>query len=128
MGTFHARIELAAGPDGPFEALEALVDSGATYTLVPRTVFTRLGVAPTERRTFVIADGSRIEREIADAAIRIDGRTHTSVVVFGDDAAEPLLGAVTLEEFGLGIDPVRRQLVPMPGYLVGLGPERSNDP
>ena len=128
MGTFHARIELAAGPDGPFEALEALVDSGATYTLVPRTVLTRLGVAPTERRTFVIADGSRIEREIADAAIRIDGRTRPSVVVFGDDAAEPLLGAVTLEEFGLGIDPVRRQLVPMPGYLVGLGPERSNDP
>ena len=44
------------------------------------------------------------------------------MVVFGDEDAEPLLGAVTLEEFGLGVDPVRRRLVPVDGYLVGLRP------
>ncbi len=119
MGTFHQRIELAAGPSGPFESLDALVDSGATYTLVPRAVLTRLGVAPVDVQTFVIADGSRLERELGEAVVRINGRTRTTVVVFGDDEAESLLGAVTLEEFGLGIDPVGRQLVPVPGYLVG---------
>ena len=120
MGTFHQRIELAAGPSGPFEALDALVDSGATYTLVPRAVLTRLGVAPVDQQTFVIADGSQVLQDIGEATVRIDGRTRTTVVVFGDDAAEPLLGAVTVESFGLGIDPLGRQLIPMPGYLVGL--------
>ncbi len=123
MGTFHTRIELAAGPDGPFEPFEALVDTGATYTLVPGPALTRPGIAPIETQSFVIADGSRVEREIGVAVIRIGGRTRPSVVVFGDDDAERLLGAVTLREFCLGVDPVGRQLVTMPGYLVGLRPE-----
>ena len=116
MGTFHSAIEIALGPGGPFESLQALVDGGATYTLVPETILARIGVAGIDRQTFVIEDGSRV-----------DGRTRTSVVVFGDAHAEPLLGAVTLEEFGLGIDPVGRRLVPMPGYLVGLNPEDAHD-
>ena len=127
MGTFHSAIELAAGPGGPFESLEALVDSGAAYTLVPGTILARLGVARIDRQTFVIADGSRVERDIGEAVVRIGGRARTSVVVFGDADAEPLLGAVTLEEFGLGIDPVGRRLVPVPGYLVGLNPEDAHD-
>ena len=127
MGTFHSQIEIAAGPEGPFEALDALVDSGATYTLVPGETLRRLGVEPIERRTFVIADGSRLEREVGEALIRLEGRTLTSLVVFGDADAEPLLGAVTLESFGLGIDTVGRQLVPMPGYLVELRPGDADD-
>ena len=127
MGTFHSAIELAAGAAGPFESLEALVDSGATYTLVPETILGRLGAARIDRQTFVIADGSRVERDIGEAVVRIDGRTRTSVVVFEDANAEPLLGAVTLEEFGLGIDPVGRRLVPVPGYLAGLNLEDAHD-
>jgi len=38
-------------------------------------------------------------------------------VVFGEDGGPLLLGAVTLEEFGLGVDPVARKLVPVPGLL-----------
>ena len=128
MGMFHQRIELAIGQSGPFEFLGALVDSGATYTLIPRPTLTRLGVAPVDVQTFVIADGSHLERELGEAVVRIDGRTRTTVVVFGDEAAEPLLGAVTLESFGLAIDPVGRQLIPTPGYLVGLRPEPRRDP
>ena len=86
MKTSHHRIELAADPAGPFESLDALVDSGATYTLIPRPMLTRLGVAPIDVQTFVIADGSRLERELGEAVVRIDGRTRTTVVVFGDDA------------------------------------------
>ena len=128
MGTFHYQIELAAGSAAPFESLETLVDSGVTYTLVPGPVLAQLGVESIGRQDFVMADGSRVEREIGQAYIRIDGETRASVVVFGDDAAEPLLGAVTLEQFGLGIDPVAGQLIPVPGYLVGLTRGDANDP
>ena len=122
MGTFYQPIRLVAGPDGPSEDLDALVDTGATYTLVPAPILRRLGVEPIGRQTFVIADGSRVEREIGWLLIRIDGAERPSVVVFGDDNAEALLGAVTLEEFGLGVDPVAQRLVPVHGYLVGLRP------
>lgn len=32
MGTVFQIIEIAASPNSPFESLEALVDTGATYT------------------------------------------------------------------------------------------------
>ena len=123
MGTFRAAIGLATEPGGPFEALTALVDTGATYTLVPAPILRRLGVEPIGRQTFHVADGSRVEREIGWLLVRIDGEERPTVVVFGDDGAEPLLGAVTMEEFGLGVDPVRRRLAPVDRHLVGLRPE-----
>ena len=124
-GAFRAAIGLATEPDGPSEAITALVDTGATYTLVPAPILRRLGVEPIGRQTFLIADGSRVEREIGEVTILLGDRRRTTVVVFGDDGAEPLLGAVTMEEFGLGVDPVRRRLVPVDGYLVGLRPEAT---
>ena len=122
MGAFHETIGLATRPDGPPEEIAALADTGATHTLVPAPTLRRLGVEPIGRQTFLIAGGSRVEREIGQVSIRLGDRSRTTVVVFGDEDAEPLLGAVTLEEFGLGADPVGRRLVPVDGYLVGLRP------
>lgn len=33
------------------------------------------------------------------------------------DSSPGLLGAVTLEEFGLGVDPIEKRLVPVKTYL-----------
>ena len=120
MGTFNVTVEVAAGPDGPFESLEALVDTGATYTLAPAPLLRRLGVEPIDLITFIIADGSRMQQEIGEATIRLDGRVRTTLVVFGDEGANTLLGAYTLEAFALGVDPRNRRLIPVDGYLVGL--------
>ena len=122
MGTFNVTVEVAAGPDGPFESLEALVDTGATYTLAPAPLLRQLGVEPIDHITFIIADGSRMQQEIGEAVIRLDGRQRTTLVVFGDEGANTLLGAYTLEAFSLGVDPRNRRLVPVDGYLVGLRP------
>ncbi len=40
-----------------------------------------------------------------------------TIVVFADEGATPLLGAVTLEEFRLGVDPVGKQLIEVTAYL-----------
>ena len=127
MDTFHSAIEIAAEPGVLFESLDALVDSGATDTLMPKTVFVRLGVARIDRQAFLIADGSGAGRNIGEAAIRIGRRTHAPIVVFGDTHTEPLLGTVTIEELGLGTDPVGRWLVPMPNNLAGLNPGDTHD-
>jgi predicted aspartyl protease len=123
MGTFTTTIGVAASADGPFEAIEALVDSGATYTLLPSSRLRRLGVEPIDREAFLLADGRRIEREVGQVWVRIGDRVRMSVAVFGPEEGPALLGAVTLEEFALGIDTLRRELIRVPGYLVGIREE-----
>ncbi len=118
MGAFSQRIELATGIQGPFVAIEALVDTGATYTFVPGSILRGLGVLPTQQRDFEVADGRVKRYDLADVAVRLNGEVHPTLVVFGDEGARPLLGVVTLETFGLGVDPVSRRLVPMRGLLL----------
>lgn len=120
MSTFRHPIQIGA-PDGErFEEIEALVDTGSTYTWAPRPVLERLGVRPAFRMEFETADGRIIEREAAETPVRLDGMTRTRIVVFGDEGAIPLIGAETLEGFSLAIDPVNERLIPVRGLLMTL--------
>jgi len=118
MGTFRYSVEVAATAAGPYARVEALVDTGATYSLLPDAVLAQLGVVPHDRAEFVLADGRRVTRELATVIVRLDGRTRHVLCVVGEDGAESLLGATTLELFGLAADPVNRRLVPAPLYLL----------
>ena len=113
MGVFPYRVEIAVRPDGPFESLQALVDTGSLYTGAPRTLLERLGLTPTAKRAFQVAGGRIIDRDIAEVVIRIDGQTAHTICVFADEGHQVRLGAVTLEQFALAADPVNKRLVPM---------------
>jgi len=117
MGSFRVQIEIGDPAGSRFDRLEALVDTGATYTWVPRDVLERLGIRPEEERPFLLADGRQVMYSIAWIRVRIDGRTQPTIAVFGDRDSEPLLGVFTLEGFGLAADPVNRRLLPVPGLL-----------
>lgn len=118
MGTFKVTVEIGDPKGEHYEKVEALVDTGATYTWVPRSILSRLGIKPAFRFPFVLADGRRIERDMAETRVLLDGQSRTTLVVFGDEGTLPLLGAYTLEGFGLAPDPVNRRLIPVPGLLV----------
>ncbi|HXG97518.1 MAG TPA: aspartyl protease family protein [Gemmatimonadales bacterium] len=117
MGTFRVTLHLAGATGERFTLMEALVDTGASYTWIPRDVLEGLGVRPDEERVFVLADGRAVRYPIAWVRVRLDERTQPTLVVWGDSGTEPLLGAFTLEGFGLGVDPVNRRLIPVPGLL-----------
>jgi clan AA aspartic protease len=117
MGSFRVPIEIGDPAGSRFEKVEALVDTGSTYTWVSRELLERLGIHPDEERPFMLADGRQATYGIAWVQIRIDGRTHPTIAVFGEPASEPLLGVFTLEGFGLAADPVNRRLVPVPALL-----------
>jgi len=121
MGIFRVNIAVGDPLGQNFTPAEALVDTGSSYTALPASFLQRLGVSPHERRLFELADGSMVERDMGQTWVRIDGRTAIVPVVFGDEGVEALLGAVTLEIFGLAVDPVRRRLVPVPGLLMAYG-------
>ncbi|MCH8310391.1 MAG: aspartyl protease family protein, partial [Chloroflexi bacterium] len=43
----------------------ALADTGATTTVIPASVLGRLGITPTQRKTFEYADGNTVELDMA---------------------------------------------------------------
>lgn len=118
MGTFRYPIVVCSAEGTRSRRVEALVDTGATYTLVPHPILEGLGYQPILRRKLRLADWSVIEREGAEILVEIDGGRLTTVAILGDPGTEPLLGAVTLEEFSLAPDPVVRRLVPVEALLM----------
>lgn len=117
MGNFRVPLHVGTIGGGPFRHVEALVDTGATYTWIPREILDELGVQPEEDWPFVLADGRETTYPIATVRVLIGQRVRHTIAVFGEPESEPLLGAVTLEEFGLAVDPVHRRLMPVPGLL-----------
>ena len=113
MGTFTVSLQVGDFAGRQYVEVEALVDTGATHTMVPRQVLTQLGVEAVEQVSFQLADDRVIDYQVGEAHIRIDGREGTTLVVFGPEWTEPLLGATTLQLFNLGVDPVQEQLVPV---------------
>lgn len=118
MGTFEVDVELGGIDGRRFEPVRALVDTGSSYMRVPGNLLRSLGIEPTERQRFEMADGREAEYDIGQAQVRLDGRTRYNIVVFGEDDSAPLLGAVTLEAFRLGVDPVGQHLVPVVGLMM----------
>ena len=117
MGHFRVAVQVGHRSGERFEPIAALVDTGATYTWVPRDVLERLGVLPEEEWPFVLADGREVRYPMAWISIRLGERVQPTIAVFGEPRSEPILGVVTLEEFRLAADPVNRRLVSVPGLL-----------
>ena len=118
MGTFRVEIEVGDPTGGRFERIDALVDTGATYTSLPHPLLDALGVTPQARDSFLLADGRRVKRDIGRTWIRIGEQAEMTLVVFGDPASPALLGAYALQGLRLAADPVARRLVPVPGLLL----------
>ncbi|HXK28290.1 MAG TPA: retropepsin-like aspartic protease, partial [Candidatus Binatia bacterium] len=58
MGLFHVKGHLT-GPTGHVEEVEFLVDTGATLSVVPRSLAERLELKPARSQRVVIAGGQR---------------------------------------------------------------------
>jgi len=94
-----------------------LVDSGATYTLLPQQVWQSLRLQPTRAMDFILADGTRVNRGISECWIELpQGKGHTPVIL-GEACDDALLGVVTLEELGLVLNPFERSLQPLRARL-----------
>lgn len=118
MGTFNVHLEIANQEAGEFVPIEAMVDTGSTYPLMPADLLSRLNVKPARRRTFELGDGQRVELDDGEVRMRLEAQERTVPVVFAPEGAAPLLGAVALEIFGLAADPVNQRLIPMPPLRV----------
>ena len=117
MGTFFVTMQVADRFRERYVSVDAMVDTGATYTSLPESLLDELGIEREEKDIFELADKRLAEYSTGETRVRLEGRERTVSVIFGPDHATPLVGATTLEDLLLGVDPVARKLVPVRGML-----------
>jgi clan AA aspartic protease len=121
MGLTVLEIEVG-NPANPevTEKVEFLIDSGAIYSVVPGQILEKLGIKPLTKQEFRLANGSKIARNKGIALFKYGDRIGGADVIFGQEGDSMLLGAFTLEALGLALDPLRRELMPLPMILASL--------
>ena len=77
------------------------MDTGASYTVLPTGMLEQLGVVPTRKLTFELADGRRRVMDVGSARVTIDGATEVTPVVFGADGTDALLGRGHFADTGI---------------------------
>ncbi len=92
--------------------VDTIIDTGATHSMIPGSILNELGIEPYEQRLIEFADGRRETRTIGKMRVVHEGKEWECPVFFGPEG-QYLLGATTLELFGLVVDPNGKRLVPV---------------
>ncbi len=141
MGVFRVLVKIRnwqnryLPPDRHGEEVEceALVDSGAAELALPVEVIERLRLDQLgEVRVYTADGGEHDYRVFGIAELEVQGRVCQVRVIELPHGADPLLGAVPLEEMDWHISPLEKRLVPNPRSperpllpLAGLRPARA---
>ena len=96
-------IRNPAEPQRTWEGL-FLVDTGANDCMVPRPCLESIGLAPRAERVYQLADGSVVTVDTTTAELEFMGELVPSLIAFGEDGTEPLLGTIALQAAGIEID------------------------
>ena len=111
VGTFRVDFTIRNRSTGQARPLNGLVDTGASYTVIPEIILDEMGVERDDLELFSLADGSVQELAIGWADMELQGRTRPVYVVFGTDRRKILLGAMALEAFALAADAKYHRLI-----------------
>lgn len=118
MGTFSVSIGLAGLGRNNWITVDALVDTGASTTSLPSSLLSGLGIEPMMQKSFRFAQGEVRSLDVGQAYIRIEGQEFITQVVFNEEGTTPLLGALSLEEAYMAVNPIDQKLVPVEGLLM----------
>jgi len=123
MGVFRVRVRLQNWQNqflpeerrGEDVDCEALVDTGAAELALPTDLIQRLGLQRTGEVQGYTADGGRhTYRIFGIVELSVQGRSCQVRAIELPHGAEPLLGAVPLEEMDWHVSPQGKELVPNP--------------
>ena len=85
MGMTKLTVRIA-NPTDPkrYRDVEFIVDSGATYTVVPKEVLKEIGIRPRSKRQFLLANGDKYERRMGTAEIEYKNIRGGAPLLFGE--------------------------------------------
>ena len=112
MGTVKVTIAVGDPQGRMFKDLEVTVDTGSTYTAVPRELLQRFGVPVERSLPSETADGRIVPVDVGRTTIRLEGLEFPTPVIFAEEGEPSLLGVVSLEEAALAVDPLAGRLIP----------------
>ena len=112
METFKCPLRISSMDGHKVQDIEAVVGTGAFYTTLPASLLVGLGIKPRGKRRVPQADGRGIDLDYGQAWVSIDGEREITLVVFGEDDSQALLGTYTLDGLALAVDPIEQRLVP----------------
>ena len=81
---------------------------------MPEKILAELGIQALTEQEFRLANGEKIKRKKGVALFKYRNRIGGADVIFGEQGDATLLGALTLESLGLYLDPLKRELKPLP--------------
>ena len=119
MGHVRATIRITnvQAPDLQEEVPEAMIDTGATWTTIPRALAQRLelpSLGPVTGRTA----GGVVTLEQSYALMGLAGRQSVGPLMISDDLDMFLVGVLTLESLALAVDPLNQRLVESELFLL----------
>lgn len=115
MGLFQVMARLT-GPTGRSEQLALMVDTGATFVVVPQAIADRLELRPTRTCPLQIAGGREEVWPLAEVRLALNGAEVTTPCVIAPEGPA-LLRAVALESLLLAADPIAKRLVPIKAFV-----------
>ena len=113
MGELTVTIGVGNQQGGQLEDLEVIVDTGSTFTAVPRSLLEKLGVPVRRTAQSRMADGRSVPVDIGWTVVRVQDQVFATQVTFAEENEPALLGVVTLEDALLAVDPVGQRLIPV---------------
>ena len=117
MGTFSILIEVGDVSGARFVQTEAMVDTGAVFTMLPEDIIAGFTPIAQENQRFRLADGSQVEYPVGYMRLRFEQRDVIVPVIVVPEGVTPLLGATALENALLGVDSHNERLIPIEGSL-----------
>lgn len=87
-----------------------LVDTGAIDCMAPASGLIKAGIQVEGKEVYELANGQPIEYQYGFARVAFMGSETVSQIIFGPENAEPILGVVALENVGIAVDPVSKEL------------------
>ena len=127
MFKVKARVANPADPKRFFEE-DFWVDTGALHSFVPENRLEEIGIKPLHARELILADGTHERRLLGEASFTVPElkETLTCMVIFGPKDSLYLLGATTLENFGVEADTANGKLKPIAAIIGGFIASRSD--
>lgn len=126
MGAVHVDVTIR-NPADPSRSWRSrfLAGTGATNTMVPPECIEAVGLASDGRRVHLLADGRRVEADVAVAKIEFLDEFVGGTVVTGEPDSEPLLGLTALRSMGVEVDVARQELRKLPAVRLKTGRDAS---
>jgi len=119
MGYVKVRAKVSDPEQTRTRELEFLVDTGASYMVIPPAIAEELRLKAIKKTKVTLADKREVDAGYAFAYVSLLGReAPVTALVF--DCPMPLLGTFTLQVLGLEVDPGREEVRPSRPFALGL--------